>query len=471
LAYAYIRGAGYPGFMHATGRRGAGHGAGPRLLSSLLFIGLACAILVSPAVAAEISGKLLWTYTSEGDVVDVAVSPDGKVIAAGDQVYNVLLFDQAGTLQWKHQLQMRPLTVAVSYDGQHVAAGSLDGKVILLNRQGEVEWVSVASGVVQAVGAAEKGVPVATGTADNKVSLLGEGGETLWISAADGAVNGVAVSSAGDAIAAGTSHNRVVLFDQDGRELWSVIRDGSVADVAISRDGQKVVAASSDSRVTLLNREGKIVWETLLPIRPVCAGVSPDGSYIVVGTLDGKVRLLSAEGKELDTFSTGGQVNGVALTTGAAQVVAGSADNRVYVFEGVLGGSPPVTTRPTTTVPPTGEPTLPEPPVTAIPAAAGNLTVTSVPAGASVSIDGAPAGTTPLALTGISTGSHTVVISADGYSAAIFDVTVAAGETATLAAELAPLTLPTASGPSLPGAVLLGTLACLLAVLGKRRFS
>lgn len=70
----------------------------------------------------------------------------------------------------------------------------------------------------------------------------------------------------------------------------------------------------------------------------------------------------------------------------------------------------------------------------------GSLSVTSTPGGATVTIDGVYAGTTsaatPVTKTGLSAGSHTVVLSLDGYSDATKTVTIAAEQTLPLAVTL-----------------------------------
>ena len=66
----------------------------------------------------------------------------------------------------------------------------------------------------------------------------------------------------------------------------------------------------------------------------------------------------------------------------------------------------------------------------------GTLSVTSTPRGASVSLDGAFVGFSPLTLTGVSDGSHELKLSRSGYQDYITAVTVTGGETTTVSASL-----------------------------------
>jgi hypothetical protein len=75
------------------------------------------------------------------------------------------------------------------------------------------------------------------------------------------------------------------------------------------------------------------------------------------------------------------------------------------------------------------------------PVASGVLTVVTDPAGARVTIDGRPAGTSPLTLEGLAAAEHTVVVSSETGSAER-TVTIAAGRSASVM-----FSLPKVSGP------------------------
>lgn len=78
---------------------------------------------------------------------------------------------------------------------------------------------------------------------------------------------------------------------------------------------------------------------------------------------------------------------------------------------------------------------VPRPP-TAPAATTGSLVVESRPAGAAVTVDGRPAGTTPLTLDGLPAGPHTVTIRLSGFRPVTTTVRVVAGERARAAASL-----------------------------------
>jgi len=65
------------------------------------------------------------------------------------------------------------------------------------------------------------------------------------------------------------------------------------------------------------------------------------------------------------------------------------------------------------------------------------LSVSSIPSGASVTVDGTPSGTTPLSLRAVTAGVHTVVLTLDGYNPFTTTVTVSPGQTVQAAYTLA----------------------------------
>ena len=92
-------------------------------------------------------------------------------------------------------------------------------------------------------------------------------------------------------------------------------------------------------------------------------------------------------------------------------------------------------------------------------ATTGALVVTSDPSGASVVLDGTAAGTTPLNLTSVSAGDHTVTVSLAGYADQSATITVPAGGTSKNAYTLSPDILSVSSNPAGAAVTLDGTYA------------
>ena len=109
--------------------------------------------------------------------------------------------------------------------------------------------------------------------------------------------------------------------------------------------------------------------------------------------------------------------------------------------------------------------------------ATGTLVVDSSPSLSLVTLDGRGAGVTPLSLTGIPPGMHTLVISRDGYADYQANVTISAGESREINAQLEPLTpAPSETATAVPTTIreggplpLAALAAAVLGVLVFRR--
>ena len=137
-------------------------------------------------------------------------------------------------------------------------------------------------------------------------------------------------------------------------------------------------------------------------------------------------------------------------------------DDASYTTQAIVFG-PPVETQ-VVTSPPEG----------------ATLSVNSTPGMSVATLDGRPAGTTPLTITGISPGSHTLVISHEGYADYLANFNLSAGQQGEISAMLRPLTSappPAPSSPSPPPTTpgrlasvpILAPVAAALAVLALRR--
>lgn len=82
----------------------------------------------------------------------------------------------------------------------------------------------------------------------------------------------------------------------------------------------------------------------------------------------------------------------------------------------------PGATNPAVTIPLTGT-AAPQPDTL------GSLSVTTIPAGAFIFIDGVQRGVSPATIPGLSAGTHTILLKLDGYQDISTPVTIAAGKT------------------------------------------
>ena len=123
---------------------------------------------------------------------------------------------------------------------------------------------------------------------------------------------------------------------------------------------------------------------------------------------------------------------------------SGALASGTYIFEARKDGhTSGKLTKTISSTPAAQSYTLPAPtPIT------GALTITSIPLMAEVSLDGNPAGRTPLDLKNIITGGHTISISKTGYNTYTQSVIIAEGKTTTLNATLTKQAVATPSAPT-----------------------
>jgi len=98
----------------------------------------------------------------------------------------------------------------------------------------------------------------------------------------------------------------------------------------------------------------------------------------------------------------------------------------------------------------------------------GGLTVSSTPSGASVYVDNVLRGITPLTMTDIPAGSHTLLIQMSGYQDYVSTVQVNSGATNTVVAALNPVATPTQKSGALPVAAGMALVIIGLFVVRRR---
>jgi hypothetical protein len=100
----------------------------------------------------------------------------------------------------------------------------------------------------------------------------------------------------------------------------------------------------------------------------------------------------------------------------------------------------------------------------------GALAITSIPAGATVVVDGMTAGTTPVTAGNLTAGNHTIAVSLDGYTSLQQTVTIIAGQTLPVTIGLSPLPPQTTATPRAAVAAVLPMVGGCVALLLLTRY-
>jgi WD40 repeat protein len=97
-------------------------------------------------ISVRSNGSEIWHARATGDVMSLAMTPDGKTIIIGTDNGHIDKFDTKGNLSWSYDTQPNNKNyasvpgVAVSDNGANIAAGTAMGEVLLLNGRGDLQW-------------------------------------------------------------------------------------------------------------------------------------------------------------------------------------------------------------------------------------------------------------------------------------------------------------------------------------------
>jgi WD40 repeat protein len=290
-------------------------------------------------------------YGSGAQMNAVAFSPDGALLASGDQDGQIRVWNiRTGALVGSAFGPSSPLQ-AIS-----ALAFSPDGKVLATMGFGSgLQLWSVATHVLI-------GKPLMTDTSglidsvafspDGRVLLAAAGSQvTMWdtrtwrtalhLSAAQvpGNITGAALSPSGSTVAISTDVGYIQQWNRaSGRPSGTAIVPGGADRVAYSPDGKDLAVPSYAGNTYLLNATSGKVLQTLpgstWPVNTVA--FSPDGKTLVTGDGQGVLRIWNpATGQQTGTELLGhtGAVQDIAFAPGGSALASASDDGTVRLWD------------------------------------------------------------------------------------------------------------------------------------------
>jgi WD40 repeat protein/DNA-binding CsgD family transcriptional regulator/DNA polymerase III delta prime subunit len=280
-----------------------------------------------------------------GNILTVAFSPDGSLLATGDTDYKIRLWDVATGEQlstWQgHEDWIR--AIAFSPDGRTLASGSEDRTVrlweittsqCLTTLQGHQDWV-------RSVAFSPNGQWLASGSDDQVIQIwdLLTGACFQTLNEHTGQVRSVAFSPDSQLLASGSGDRTIRLWDvSSGKCLNSLqAHTRGVRSVAFSPDGQTLASGSSDKSARLWDvQTGRVLH--ILPGHMGwvwCVTFSPNGKLLASSSEDQTIKLWDVQtGAYLQTlYGHTGWVRSIDFNPNGQTLASGSDDQTIKLWD------------------------------------------------------------------------------------------------------------------------------------------
>ena len=281
----------------------------------------------------------------------LAISRDGRLLASASDDKTVKLWNLESrqllaTLEGHSDLAT---SVAISPDGRVLASGGVEGTVIVWDvaRRQAVATLTGHDGVVTTVGFSPDGRTLASGSNDRGVILwdVASGQQITTLVGHGGAVRTVAFSPDGSTLASSGNDKTVILWDVAGQQRAATLTGHAefVRSVAFSPNGKMLASGSEDGTVKLWDPEtGTAFDRSLVAHRDLVTGVAfgPDSRTLASSSIDHSVILWDVVrenplGETLGQHSEG--ITSVTFSPDGRTLAAGSLDRTISLWEARSG--------------------------------------------------------------------------------------------------------------------------------------
>lgn len=303
-------------------------------------------------------------FRHDGEVSDIAYSPDGKTIASCTETGKVHLWEATTGKEVARLLSdiKGVEAIAFSPDGKALAAGGWgDEKVTIwdLPTRRRLTELKTGSSFVTSMAFSPDGVTLALGTYQSGIRIFNTftGKRGLALPGHTDMVNAVAYSPDGRTLLSGSRDGMVRTWDlETGKEILKIeVDEEGVNDVAFLPDGRSIASAGQEDGIRVWDAaSGKDFFRLEPPERWIpCLAPSPDGKKLAAADWDEVIRLWdAATGKERGAApDQAGVVGCVAFSPDGRLLASGGIDRGIRLWDpatgrqvGLLkGGESPVT--------------------------------------------------------------------------------------------------------------------------------
>jgi len=196
------------------------------------------------------STSLMWNYTMGDSGRGLAITPNGKYLAAGSWDHNVYLFDTSNPVPlWNRTIVGLVGEVAISDDGEYIVIGSDDNNVYLFHRSSSTPlWNYTAGNLISTVAITPDGQYIVAGSWDYNIYVFNRTSSTpIFNWSFSNRVYGVDISSDGQIIVAGGLGVGVHVFNISyllTAPIWSNNSMTSIYSVDLSKNNKYLVVGS-----------------------------------------------------------------------------------------------------------------------------------------------------------------------------------------------------------------------------------
>ena len=237
------------------------------------------------------------SLSSSHFLIDLAISEDGKTIAAGTYDSSIYYMNETGAVLWNRSMCYDTFYInsfSLSSDGNYLAvsdsasapASNPMKRMSFRNNSGETLWNYLARTFVFYSAISSDGSCSVFGSYDN-ITCFDKNGSSLWNYPVNAPVTSLDMSEDGEYTLAVLGHKSVICLNMSGSVLWEH-EFRTVNDMKISGDGNYICLSSISLRkLYFLNNKGAILWNRTLPHTGIMCELSYTGDIIVVRTTGG----------------------------------------------------------------------------------------------------------------------------------------------------------------------------------------
>jgi WD40 repeat protein/transcriptional regulator with XRE-family HTH domain len=280
-----------------------------------------------------------------GDVLSVAYSPDGEVVAIGtaDNEIRLLHMTTGTPLLIFHGHTDWIYTVAFSPDGQLLASGSYDTSIRVwdVNTGQILKILQGHENGIRSVAFSPDGGILASASDDHSVRLWDvHTGQTITVLQGHTSwVRSVAFHSEGKLLASGSDDQSIRIWDVSTGHLLKTVQGhmGAIWSVDFSHDGQTVAGSSDDQNIYLWDLQKEHILRTLhghtCGVRSIA--YSSDGAILASSSDDQSIRLWEVSTGQIVKTLQGHSswIRTIAFSPDGRTIVSGSGDQSVRLWD------------------------------------------------------------------------------------------------------------------------------------------